>query len=66
MDEAERLARLLQSYTQMALCTFEADRRLVEFYQRQGYRIAKTKPIAPHPHLEHSGNWALLTKTLHA
>lgn len=64
MDEAERLARQ-QGFAQMALCTFEADSRLVEFYERQGYRITKTKPIAPHPHLEHSGSWALLTKTLH-
>lgn len=63
MAEAERLARL-NGFRRMMLSTYEADGRLVNFYQNQGFEIHATKAIAPHPLLEHSGNWALMVRDL--
>lgn len=63
MAEAERLARRA-GFRRMMLSTFEADARLVDFYRRQGFHIHGTRPIAPHPDLEHGGNWALMARDL--
>ena len=63
MAEAERLARL-NGFRRMMLSTYEADVRLVNFYRGQGFQIHATKAIAPHPLLDHSGNWALMVRDL--
>ena len=63
MAEAERLARR-GGFRRMALSTFAADTGLVDFYRRQGFRIRGTRPIAPHPALEHGGEWALMVRDL--
>lgn len=63
MAEADRLARR-DEFNRLTLCTFEADNRTVAFYQRQGFKIIDTRPIVPHPGLEHSGNWALMARDL--
>ncbi len=63
MAEAERLARR-GGFRRLALSTFEADTGLVDFYRRHGFRIHDTRPIAPHPGLEHGGNWALMGRDL--
>jgi ribosomal protein S18 acetylase RimI-like enzyme len=65
MAEAERLARR-RRFRHITLSTFEADMGLVNFYRRQGFRILGTRPIAPHPDLEHGGNWALMARDLDA
>lgn len=63
MAEAERLA-LRGGFRRLALSTFEADTVLVDFYRGHGFRILGTRPIAPHPDLEHGGNWALMGRDL--
>ncbi len=63
MAEGERLA-LHSGFRRMALSTFEADARLLEFYRRHGFEIADTRPIEPHPGLDYDGNWALMTRDL--
>jgi|GEM_PF-328921 len=65
MAEAERLARAA-GFGVLTLSTFEADAGLIRFYQRNGFEVIGTAPIAPHPLLEYGGNWALLAKTLPA
>ncbi len=63
MAEGERLA-LHSRFSRMALSTFEADTRLLEFYRQHGFEISDTRPIEPHPGLDYGGNWALMTRTL--
>jgi len=63
MTEAERLARRA-GFNRLSLVTYEADASLVAFYRRLGFEISGTRPIKPHPTLEHSGNWALMSRTL--
>ena len=63
MAEAERLARL-NGFRRIMLSTYEANVRLVNFYRGQGFHIHATKAIAPHPLLDHNGNWALMARDL--
>lgn len=63
MAEGVRLASLA-GFGQLALSTFEADVRLLDFYRRHGFKIADTRPIEPHPGLDYGGNWALMTRSL--
>ena len=63
MAEAERLARQ-GGFTRMSLVTFDADHTLLAFYRRCGFEIAGTRPIKPHPAIEHGGNWALMSREL--
>lgn len=63
MAEAERLARAA-GFGRMTLSTFAADHKLVSFYRRHGFEIVATAPIAPHPWLEHGGDWAVMARDL--
>jgi ribosomal protein S18 acetylase RimI-like enzyme len=63
MAEAERLARRGE-FSTMSLCTFEADLGLLAFYRRLGFAIQGRSPIQPHPLLEFSGDWVLMTRRL--
>jgi ribosomal protein S18 acetylase RimI-like enzyme len=65
LAEAERLARR-GGFRRLALSTFAADTRLVDFYRSHGFRVLGTRPITPHPALEHGGNWALMGRDLGA
>lgn len=63
MAEAHRLARE-SGFTQVGLCTFEADAALAAFYGKLGYVVRERRPIRPHPAIEYSGNWVLMVHEL--
>ena len=63
LELAESEARAI-GMNALSLTTFEADSRLVGYYQRLGFAAVASRPLVPHERLAVAGNFILMVKQL--
>jgi ribosomal protein S18 acetylase RimI-like enzyme len=63
-----RLLRLIdalaaeEGLTETSLTVAENNEAALRLYDREGYRVAGSEPVVPHPRIDLTGNWLLMTR----
>jgi ribosomal protein S18 acetylase RimI-like enzyme len=51
-----------EGLTETSLTVAEANERARRLYEREGYRVVASEPVVPHPRIDLTGNWLLMTR----
>jgi ribosomal protein S18 acetylase RimI-like enzyme len=51
-----------EGVTETSLTVAEQNQGACRLYDREGYRVVASEPVAPHPRIKLTGNWLLMTR----